>query len=251
MRTIFGWDRGGGQRLRCSRWWPACRCFVAACGSDDKSSTSTAGGGGSSTTAKAAADVTKCGKKPGTKATGTPIKVGAIVTKQPGTDFTDGANMAAGVLQLRQRQRRHQRPPDLVQVLHRADQPGPDRGLRPQADPDRQGGRDRRRLLHHRVRRGPQVLGVARHHGDRCRHRSGVLRHARTAPPRTWARATAPTAPCRPSCGRGRRRSPSTSPTCRAPGTSPPAPRPWPRASTCPSRSSRTTCRSRTRTRSR
>jgi branched-chain amino acid transport system substrate-binding protein len=93
VRTIFGWDR----------WRPALALlglvaglsvFVAACGSDDKSSTSTAGGGGGSTTAKKAADVTKCGKKPGTKATGTPIKVGAIVTKQPGTDFTDGANMA-------------------------------------------------------------------------------------------------------------------------------------------------------------
>jgi branched-chain amino acid transport system substrate-binding protein len=92
VKTIFGWDR----------WRPALALlmlvaslsvFVAACGSDDKSSTST-GGGGSSTTAKKAADVTKCGKKPGTKATGTPIKVGAIVTKQPGTDFTDGANMA-------------------------------------------------------------------------------------------------------------------------------------------------------------
>ena len=93
MKTIFGWDR----------WRPALALlglvaglsvFVAACGSDDNSSTSTAGGGGGSTTAKKAADVTKCGKKPGTKATGTPIKVGAIVTKQPGTDFTDGANMA-------------------------------------------------------------------------------------------------------------------------------------------------------------
>jgi branched-chain amino acid transport system substrate-binding protein len=95
VRTIFDW----------SRWRPGLALialvaglsvFVAACGSDDKSSTSTAsgGGGGSATTAKAASDVTKCGKKPGTKATGSPIRVGAIVTKQPGTDFTDGANMA-------------------------------------------------------------------------------------------------------------------------------------------------------------
>jgi branched-chain amino acid transport system substrate-binding protein len=75
---------------------------VSACGSSDNSSTSTSGGsasttgGGSSTTAAApkAGDVTKCGQKPGQKATGTPIKVGAIVTKQPGTDFTDGATMA-------------------------------------------------------------------------------------------------------------------------------------------------------------
>jgi branched-chain amino acid transport system substrate-binding protein len=69
--------------------------LAVACGSSNKDkTTSSSGGGGTSTTAKAAADVTKCGTKPGTKATGTPIKVGAIVTKQPGTDFTDGANMA-------------------------------------------------------------------------------------------------------------------------------------------------------------
>jgi branched-chain amino acid transport system substrate-binding protein len=68
---------------------------VSACGSSNKSSTSasTSSGGGSTTT-QAAADVTKCGTKPGVKATGTPIKLGAIVTKQPGTDFTDGATMA-------------------------------------------------------------------------------------------------------------------------------------------------------------
>jgi branched-chain amino acid transport system substrate-binding protein len=71
--------------------------FVAACGSDDNKSSTSSGGGGASasaTTAKKAGDVTKCGTKPGTKATGSPIKVGAIVTKQPGTDFTDGASMA-------------------------------------------------------------------------------------------------------------------------------------------------------------
>ncbi|HEX6620224.1 MAG TPA: ABC transporter substrate-binding protein, partial [Solirubrobacteraceae bacterium] len=95
MRTFFGWDR----------WRPALALLVlvaglsllvAACGSSNNDkTTSSAGGGGSSTTAKAAAtDVTKCGTKPGTKATGSPIKVGAIVTKQPGTDFTDGATMA-------------------------------------------------------------------------------------------------------------------------------------------------------------
>jgi branched-chain amino acid transport system substrate-binding protein len=70
---------------------------VTACGSSNKSSTSasTGGGGGASTQKTAnASDVTKCGTKPGVKATGTPIKLGAIVTKQPGTDFTDGAQMA-------------------------------------------------------------------------------------------------------------------------------------------------------------
>jgi branched-chain amino acid transport system substrate-binding protein len=72
---------------------------LSACGSKKKSSSSASTGaapaastGGSST--PATADVTKCGTKPGVAATGTPIKLGAIVTKQPGTDFTDGATMA-------------------------------------------------------------------------------------------------------------------------------------------------------------
>jgi branched-chain amino acid transport system substrate-binding protein len=70
---------------------------LSACGSSNKSNTTAATSGGAATSgaaAPAAGDVTKCGKKPGVKATGTPIKLGAIVTKQPGTDFTDGATMA-------------------------------------------------------------------------------------------------------------------------------------------------------------
>jgi len=73
---------------------------LSACGSSNKSSTASTGGAapaatsGGGSSAPAAVDVTKCGDKPGTKATGTPIKLGAIVTKQPGTDFTDGATMA-------------------------------------------------------------------------------------------------------------------------------------------------------------
>jgi branched-chain amino acid transport system substrate-binding protein len=65
--------------------------LVSACGSSNKSSTST--GGGASTTAQTS-DTSKCGDKPGQKASGTPIKLGAIATKQPGTDFTDIPNMA-------------------------------------------------------------------------------------------------------------------------------------------------------------
>src|SRR5690242_5021598 len=72
---------------------------LSACGSSNKSSTSASTGGAAATSGggsatPAAGDVTKCGKKPGVKASGTPIKLGAIVTKQPGTDFTDGATMA-------------------------------------------------------------------------------------------------------------------------------------------------------------
>jgi branched-chain amino acid transport system substrate-binding protein len=73
---------------------------LAGCGS---SSTSSASGGSaaatsSSTSAAASsstgsANTSSCGKKPGVKATGTPIPIGTIDTKQPGTDFSDGPNM--------------------------------------------------------------------------------------------------------------------------------------------------------------
>jgi branched-chain amino acid transport system substrate-binding protein len=44
---------------------------------------------------KASAAKSVCGLGTGKKATGSPIKLGAIATKQPGTDFTDIPNMAA------------------------------------------------------------------------------------------------------------------------------------------------------------
>ena len=77
--------------------------FLAACGSSKSSSSSTssaaapAASSSSSTSASApttaSTDTSSCGPKPGTKATGTPIPLGAINTKQPGTDFTDIQNM--------------------------------------------------------------------------------------------------------------------------------------------------------------
>ncbi len=66
---------------------------LVACGSDDNGSSSNSGG--SDTTAGApAATASKCGLGNGQKATDTPIKLGAIITKQPGTDFTDISDMA-------------------------------------------------------------------------------------------------------------------------------------------------------------
>ena len=57
---------------------------VAACGdSDDESSNE-----------GSVVDNPECGNGDGSKATGTPIKIGAIATKQPGTDFTDGTAAA-------------------------------------------------------------------------------------------------------------------------------------------------------------
>lgn len=57
------------------------------------------GGGGGSSAAQAGGGAVKCGPGNGQKATGTPIKLGAIVTKQPGTDFTDITNMAKAYFQ--------------------------------------------------------------------------------------------------------------------------------------------------------
>jgi len=82
---------------------------LAACGGGDDGSTSTSAATSASTTASTGASTTastgasttaatggesKCGLGNGQKATGEPIKLGAIVTKQPGTDFTDGPNMS-------------------------------------------------------------------------------------------------------------------------------------------------------------
>jgi branched-chain amino acid transport system substrate-binding protein len=73
--------------------------ILTGCGSKSASSTSTAAasGGSSSTSSSSSssgsADTSKCGPKPGVKATGTPINIGTIDTKQPGTDFSDGPNM--------------------------------------------------------------------------------------------------------------------------------------------------------------
>jgi branched-chain amino acid transport system substrate-binding protein len=51
-------------------------------------------GSGESPDSAGAATAPKCGAGTGQKATGEPIKLGAIATKQPGTDFTDIPNMA-------------------------------------------------------------------------------------------------------------------------------------------------------------
>jgi len=65
---------------------------LAACGDDEGSGG--AGGGGSDAGEQPAAAASKCGLGNGQKASGEPIKLGAIVTKQPGVDFTDITDMA-------------------------------------------------------------------------------------------------------------------------------------------------------------
>jgi branched-chain amino acid transport system substrate-binding protein len=73
---------------------------VGACGSDDSSDSANGGGGGGggggSTTATAPA-APKCGTGNGQKASGEAIKIGAIITKQPGVDFTDITKTAKAV----------------------------------------------------------------------------------------------------------------------------------------------------------
>jgi branched-chain amino acid transport system substrate-binding protein len=90
------------------RWCAAVLCSLlaaaalAACGSSSSSPSSSApsasttlaasSGGGST---EASVSTSSCGPKPGVKATGTPINIGAIATKQPGTDFSDIPNMVS------------------------------------------------------------------------------------------------------------------------------------------------------------
>ena len=62
---------------------------AAGCGSSGSSGTTSG-----STANAGAVSTSQCGTKPGVKATGTPIPLGGIVTNQPGTSFTDIANMA-------------------------------------------------------------------------------------------------------------------------------------------------------------
>ena len=52
---------------------------------------------GTTTAEERAGAAPKCGAGTGQKATGEPIRLGAIATKQPGTDFTDIPNMAKAV----------------------------------------------------------------------------------------------------------------------------------------------------------
>jgi branched-chain amino acid transport system substrate-binding protein len=102
---------GGEEQVRKFQLWPRTRLFVlltavagvlvlAGCGSNSSSSSSSSSSGSSSSSSSssggsssASANVSSCGTKPGVAATGTPINVGTIDTKQPGTDFSDGPNM--------------------------------------------------------------------------------------------------------------------------------------------------------------
>jgi branched-chain amino acid transport system substrate-binding protein len=68
---------------------------IAAAGCSSGGSSSSSGGTASAAPSGTAVSTSQCGTKPGVKATGTPIPLGAIATNQPGTSFTDIPNMAA------------------------------------------------------------------------------------------------------------------------------------------------------------
>jgi branched-chain amino acid transport system substrate-binding protein len=76
----------------------ACSSSSSSSGSGASTSSAPAAGGaaatGSSTASAGTVSTSSCGTKPGVAATGTPINIGAINTKQPGTDFSDIENMA-------------------------------------------------------------------------------------------------------------------------------------------------------------
>src|ERR1700722_12757377 len=66
----------------------------ASTGASAPAASSAAASAPSSSSSASTVSTSSCGTKPGVAATGTPINIGAINTKQPGTDFSDIENMA-------------------------------------------------------------------------------------------------------------------------------------------------------------
>ena len=96
----------------------------------------------------------------------------------PGRRLHDDRQGRGRLLQVRERQRRHQRPPDQVHALQRAAQPGAGGRAREEAGRERQGRRRRRQHELRRVRHELEVLQVQGLRRDRRRRPGGVLRHA-------------------------------------------------------------------------
>jgi branched-chain amino acid transport system substrate-binding protein len=94
-RVGAGAKRGGGKtRARGAAALAAVIAVAAAAGCGSNSSSGSPSGSATTNKASTVTDTSQCGAKPGVKATGTPIPLGGIVTNQPGTSFTDIANMA-------------------------------------------------------------------------------------------------------------------------------------------------------------
>jgi branched-chain amino acid transport system substrate-binding protein len=88
---------GSGSSTAASTSAPATTAGSTGTSAGSSTAASTQTGTGTSTgatTSSGPVSVSSCGPKPGVKASGTPIALGTINTKQPGTDFTDQAEMA-------------------------------------------------------------------------------------------------------------------------------------------------------------
>ena len=147
--------------------------ILGGCGGDDNGDSA----GGTATPGAGAATTSspKCGLGNGEKASGTPIKIGAIVTKQPGTDFTDITNTAKAYFDcVNDNGGINGKPIEYLPQPEQTD-PGADRLAGQEARRERAGRRDRRQHLADRVRGQPQVLGVQGLQRDRRRHRPRVL----------------------------------------------------------------------------
>jgi len=91
-----GAKRGGGKtRARGAAALAAVIAVAAAAGCGSNSTSGSPSGSATTNKASTVTDTSQCGTKPGVKATGTRIPLGGIVTNQPGTSFTDIANMAS------------------------------------------------------------------------------------------------------------------------------------------------------------
>ncbi len=148
----------------------------------------------SSTASAGAVDTSTCGTKPGVAATGTPINLGTINTDQPGTSFTDIANMAQAYFNCVNANGGVNGHP--IKYFIETEQTNPTQIASDvqAARADRPRGRHRGQHLDPRVHDRPQVLGGPGLLHHRLGHRARVLVDARTAPRSTWARATARTA---------------------------------------------------------
>lgn len=89
----LGLSRGAARLAVAAFALTACAIALAVFGSGTRAATRKAAH--PTATPAAGVSVSSCGTKPGVKATGSPINVGAIADKEPGVDFSDGPNMVA------------------------------------------------------------------------------------------------------------------------------------------------------------
>ena len=172
-----------------------------------------AGAAGAVGSGTASATKSVCGKGTGKKATGKPIKLGGIDMLIPGVDFTTIGKFANAYFKCVNDNGGINGRPIKYKLYNEQLNPTQQASLAKKLDRERQGRRHRRQHELHRVRDELEVLQVQGLHRDRRRRAGGVLRHADLSSSRTWARATATSAPRRRSSSAARSRSSSRRPT--------------------------------------